>query len=67
MNGVVTSIFEVFSSVGDWFVSAINDLIPMFYGESGLTFLGALSVVALGISIIMLLVRVIGDFLHFSR
>lgn len=67
MNNIVTSVFEVFSGVGDWFVETVQSLVPMFYGETGLTILGTLSVVSLGISIIMLLLNVIGDFLHFKR
>lgn len=66
MTGVLGSILEVFSSVGDWISTAVADLIPMFYvAESGLTFLGVLAVSGLAISVVFLLVGIIQNFLHF--
>lgn len=65
---VLDWILEVFDSVSSWFAGAINDLVPMFYdAETGLTFLGVLSVASLGISIVLLLIRIIGSFLGFQR
>lgn len=54
MTSVLTSILEVFSSVGDWIATAVTDLIPMFYGAEGLTFLGVLAVAGLAFSVIFL-------------
>lgn len=66
MNALVTSIFAVFTAVGDWISGSITQMIPVFYDETtGLTFLGVLSVVALGISVIFLILGVIQGFLHF--
>lgn len=65
MNAVLTSVLEVFSSVGTWMAEAVNDLIPMFYGETGLTFLGVLSVAGLAFSVIFLILGVISNFLSF--
>lgn len=65
MANVVTAITEVFSAIGDWISSAINDLVPMFYNaESGLTFIGVLAVMGLGISVIFLIIGVIQSFLR---
>lgn len=64
---VLDYVLEVFTSIGNWFSGAVNSLIPMFYDENGLTFLGVLSVASLGVAIILMIVRVIGDFLGFRR
>lgn len=67
MNSVLTSVFDVFESVADWIVSAVQSVIPMFYtAESGLTFLGVLAVVGLGFSVVFLLIGIIQRFLHFG-
>ena len=65
MTGVISSITGVFSAVSDWVVKGLQSLIPVFYSsESGLTFFGTMSVVALGISIFFLLLRVVQNFIH---
>lgn len=65
---VLDRVLEVFNSISTWFAGAINDLIPMFYEpETGLTFLGVLSVASLGIAVVLLLIRTIGSFLGFQR
>lgn len=65
MTSVLTSILEVFSSVGDWIATAVTDLIPMFYGTDGLTFLGVLAVAGLAFSVVFLVIGLIQNFLHF--
>lgn len=66
LTGVLGSIFDVFSALIGWITSAVTGLIPMFYVEStGLTFLGSLAVVGLGISVVFMVVGVIQNFLHF--
>ena len=65
MTGVISSITGVFSAVSKWVVTGLQDLIPVFYSsEHGLTFFGTMSVVALGISIFFLLLRVVQNFIH---
>lgn len=65
----VELIFALFTQVGDWIVSTLSSLTELFWTQTGdsvqLTFLGALSLVALGISVILLLIRIIQNFLHF--
>lgn len=68
--GVLSSILEVFSGVGEWIASSVQDLIPMFYvaGEGGtgqLTFLGVLACAGLAFSVIFLIMRIIQNFMHF--
>lgn len=65
MSGVLGAILDVFSSVGTWISESVNDLMPMFYGESGLTFIGVLAVAGLAFSVIFLIIGVIQNFLHF--
>lgn len=62
---VLESIFAVFSAVGEWIVEAVTALIPMFYAEGALTFLGVLAVAGLAISVVFLLLNIIQNFLHF--
>lgn len=70
---VISSIFDVFEAVIDWLVNAVHSVIPMFYistpteGQTvGLTFLGVLAVVGLGISVCFLLIGIVQKFLHFA-
>lgn len=65
MTAVLTAVFAVFTAVGDWIGTAFESLIPMFYTEAGLTFLGVLAVASLGFSVVFLLINKIGDFLQF--
>lgn len=65
MNGVLTSILDVFDAVSTWIGEAVTAVIPMFYGESGLTFLGVLAVAGLAFSVIFLVIGIIQNFLHF--
>ena len=66
MTNVLSAILEVFAAVGEWIVSAVNELTPMFYGsEMGLTFMGVLAVAGLAFSVVFLLIGIIQRFLHF--
>lgn len=63
---ILTAILAVFTAIGEWIGTAVTSLIPMFYvAETGLTFIGILSVAGLGFSVIFLIIGVIQNFLHF--
>lgn len=62
---VLSSILEVFTAVGQWITSAVTALIPMFYAEGALTFLGVLAVAGLAFSVAFLIIGLIQNFLHF--
>lgn len=63
---VLDAILAVFMGIAEWIGEAVTALIPMFYvAETGLTFLGVLSVASLGIGMVFLLIGVIQNFLHF--
>lgn len=65
MQGVISQITGVFSSMFSWMSESIPDITAIFYSsESGLTFLGTLAVVALGISIFFLIMGLVQNFLH---
>ena len=64
---VISQIFNVFDAISTWLTGAVQDIIPMFYvPESGLTFLGSLAVVGLGIGVVFLLIGIIQRFLKFG-
>lgn len=66
MTAVITAITSVFTAIMEWISTAIAEITPIFYvAETGLTFLGTLTVMGLGISIFFLLIGVISNFLHF--
>lgn len=66
MTSVLDSILAVFTAVGEWISTAVNNLVPMFYvAETGLTFLGVLCVSSLAFSVVFLLIAIIQRFLHF--
>lgn len=63
---VLTAVLAVFTSIGEWIVATIPDLLAMFYvADTGLTFLGVLAVAGLGLSVIFLVIGIIQNFLHF--
>lgn len=64
---VIDSILEVFMMIAEWIPTAITSLVPIFWNaESGLTWMGTLSVVALAISFTFLLIGLLQRFLHFK-
>lgn len=66
MANVLDAVMDVFTGVAEWIVGAVQDLIPMFYSsETGLTFLGVLSVAGLAFSVVFLVMGIISNFLHF--
>ena len=66
-NALITAIFAVFGDVGAWIIEQLGLIPELFWNstESSLTFLGVLSLISLGISVIFLMIRVVQNFLHF--
>lgn len=62
---IIESVFAVFTAIIDWFVTAISSVSGIFYGAAGLTFLGVLTLCALGIAIVLLLVNLVRSYLRF--
>ena len=64
--GILEAILDVFSDVGTWLQTAVTNLIPMFWANDSLTFLGVLAVAGLAFSVIFLVMGIIQRFLHFG-
>lgn len=63
---VLEAILEVFLGVGEWIVTAVQAIVPMFYASgTGLTFLGVLAVAGLAFSVVFLLINIVKGFLQF--
>lgn len=63
---IIEAILALFTDISEWLVATIPSLMSMFYvAETGLTFLGALAVAGLAISVVFLLIGIIQNFLHF--
>lgn len=63
---ILQAVLAIFMGVGEWIVDAVSAVIPIFYvAETGLTFLGVLSVAGLAFSVVFLLIGIIQRFLHF--
>lgn len=60
-----TGIFNIFGNIGNWITNAISNLTSMFWANGSLTFIGVLAVGGLGISIVLILIRLISSFLAF--
>ena len=68
--GILEAIFNVFTQVGDWIITALTTLMTIFWttgadGAGQLTFLGVLAVAGLAFSVIFLIIGIIQRFLHF--
>lgn len=65
-SSIITSILAVFTMIGEWIVTSVTSLMPMFYAaDTGLTFLGVLAVAGLAFSVVFLIIGLIQKFLHF--
>lgn len=68
---IITAVTAVFAAMGEWLAKFIPTLISLFWtpgtGEAAgsLTFLGILSLCSLSVSIFLLVMGLIQNFLHF--
>lgn len=60
------AILSVFMRIAEWIGEAVQSVIPMFWDEGSLTFLGVLAVAGLAFSVVFLLIGIIQRFLHFG-
>lgn len=70
---VLDLILDVFTAVGEWIPTAVNQMIPIFWtaptaegGEGALTFMGVLAVAGLAFSVVFLVLGIIQRFLKFG-
>ena len=57
---ILDAILAVFISIGEWISEAVTAMVPMFWAEGSLTFLGTLAVAGLAFSVAFLLKNPIG-------
>lgn len=61
----VESVLAVFTALIDWFVSAIGSVVPIFYvAETGLTFIGGVTVIGVAIAVTTLIFATIRGMLR---
>lgn len=64
-TGIVESIMTILTAIGGWFVSMIQQMLPIFYDPStGITVIGVLCVCGLGVGVILLVINKVSDFFH---
>lgn len=62
---VLNSVLDTLEAVANWVVESMGTLTSMFYAEGSLTFFGVLAVAGLGVSVCLLFLSIIQNFLHF--
>lgn len=73
MTDIVSAVTAVFTAVADWFMSSLPNVVNLFYtapvGDTpgSLTFLGVTALISTGIAMILMFVRIIGEFVGLSR
>ena len=64
--GIVESIVGVFTKLIEWFSTALVSVGEIFYNaDTGLTFIGTLSVIGVGIAVVLMVISMLQSFLHF--
>lgn len=66
-GGILDSIFTVITSVAQWIVSSFLTVVSLFFVDGKFTIIGILSIIATGISIVLLIVSIITAYLRFRR
>lgn len=62
---VLEAVLSTLEAIAQWVVESMGTLTTMFYAEGSLTFYGILAVAGLGISVCLLFLSIIQNFLHF--
>lgn len=66
METILNAVLAVFTGVIDWFITSMNSVVALFYSaETGLTFFGVMALIALGISLVLLFIRMVKNYLTF--
>ena len=66
-DSFLEKLFSLFSDIGQWLRAQLDLIIGLFWNAQAvqLTFFGVLALVSLGLSLVLLLIKVILNFLHF--
>lgn len=66
MESILNAVLAVFTAIIEWFISAMNSVVALFYSsENGLTFFGVMALCALGVSLVMLFIKMVKNYLTF--
>ena len=66
MSNVLDSILAVFTAMGEWLIDSVNMMVGLFYSaETGLTFIGTVSICSLAMGVAFLLIGLVQKFLRF--
>lgn len=60
---IITTMLGVFDSVSEWFVGALGDVTKLFYAEGNLTFIGALTIASLALSMATWIIATVRSYL----
>ena len=64
-SNVVTAVFDVFSNISTWFTGSISDFVDLFYtAENGLSFIGIMALIGIGIGVTRMLFAIITSFVQ---
>ena len=62
---MIAHITQIWTDVMEWIVTAMGSVQDLFYSaDSGLTFLGTLSVIGVAFGVALLVIKVVQNFLH---
>lgn len=68
MTSVTSSILSVFSALVTWFVETLGDVTALFYvAETGLTFIGTITVIGVGIAVTLMVIAMIRSLLRLKN
>lgn len=60
---IITTILGVFTSVSEWFVDALTSVTTLFYVDGNLTFIGALTIASLALSMATWIIATVRSYL----
>lgn len=61
---MLTKILEIWTGIMNWFTTSATSISSLFYANDTLTIFGVLAIIGVGISIVLLLVNLVKDFLQ---
>lgn len=62
---LTTAVFDVFEAVSTWFTDTIGSFVDLFYSaENGLTFLGIMALIGIGIAVARMFFAIITSFVQ---
>ena len=60
---IITTMLGVFTSISEWFVNSLSGVTDLFYVDGNLTFIGALTIASLGLSMATWIIATVRSYL----